>query len=85
MTIEKCSTCKFYRMDQEVRRGLVSDDRLHPNDFEAECRRYPPTHGEVAYFGSLTDMDIQCDVFSGPIVSNSGWCGEWRPAVGGQP
>ena len=78
MDDERCGTCKFYKIEEETKRGHINDDEIHEDDFEAECRRYPPVRGDKDYFGSINDPDLLRDFFSGPSVQTTNWCGEWR-------
>jgi len=77
MNTETCRGCKFYHLDQETTMGHVDDKKAHQDDFEAECRRYPPVRGDAEYYGAMPGNDLLRDCFSGPIVQAIGWCGEW--------
>jgi hypothetical protein len=79
MAIENCRTCRFYRIEEETRFGIRDDDPLHKDDYEAECRRFPPTRGDKDYWGEMEAPDVLRDFFSGPIVQALYWCGEWSP------
>lgn len=76
---QRCGNCRFYRRDAETTRRLSDDSPLHPDDYEAECRRFPPTRGDPALFGEITEAhNVLYDFFSGPIVNTGYWCGEWK-------
>lgn len=75
-----CGNCKFYSKDTERHFGLVSDEPLHQGDYESECLRYPPTRGEPAYYGELSECDVHRDCFHQPIVNILAWCGEFKDA-----
>lgn len=78
MNKEMCRTCKFYCIENELTLGLRNDDKLHPDDYESECRRYPPVRGDKDYFGEMKKPDLLSDYYSGPIVNAKYWCGEYR-------
>lgn len=78
MAIEECSSCRFYHRQEEYKSDLNSDQPLHPDDFEAVCRRYPPSRFDEDYFGKLAEMGTLADGFAGPTVNAKGWCGEFR-------
>ncbi len=80
MNAERCGTCRFYDRERETTRDLQSDEKLHEEDHEAECRRFPPVRGDADYFGKLGDAGLLRDAYSGPTVQTIAWCGEWRPA-----
>jgi hypothetical protein len=80
MNTERCGTCRYYDRDNETTYDLESDEPLHPDDYEAKCRRFPPVRGEVDYFGPLIGRDVLRDAYSGPVVQTIAWCGEWRRA-----
>jgi len=73
MTSEQCGNCKFYLTEEQTTRGLFDDAPLHPDDFESECRRYPP----VKIYEIKEKADVIRDCFSHPTVNVNGWCGEW--------
>ena len=78
MTNERCGTCRFYNRTHETRHDQLSDIPLHEEDYEAECRRFPPVRGDADYFGELGNMGVLRDAYSGPTVNTAAWCGEWR-------
>ena len=51
-----------------------TDEALDPDEFMAECRRYPPVRNEA----KARECFAMYDRFSGPIVQAMNWCGEWR-------
>lgn len=82
MSKEMCRNCKFYSLEQERRHWIISDEELHKDDFEAICRRYPPTRGDKDFYGEMKEVTILCDFFDGPTVNALYWCGEWKCRVG---
>ncbi|MYM34909.1 hypothetical protein GTP38_11220 [Duganella sp. FT94W] len=79
-SIEKCCNCRFYHAEKEAHYGMVQDQPLHPGDYEAPCRRYPPVRGDVDYYGALGGQDVHRDAYAGPTVNSQDWCGEWKAA-----
>lgn len=72
-----CGGCKFYHLDDERTEGLLDDEELHPDDYESECRRYPPVRGDAEYYGGMLDDNMLHQRYRGPVVPSIGWCGEW--------
>lgn len=71
--LQSCRDCKFYFIEAETRHDLVTDRPLHEDDYESECRRFPPDR-----IGKWPkDSGTQFEFFNGPIVAAMAWCGEW--------
>jgi hypothetical protein len=77
MNTERCGTCRYYDRDNETTFDLESDEPLHPYDYEARCRRFPPAHESAE---DHTKAGVLRDAYSGPVVQTIAWCGEWRQA-----
>ena len=73
----RCGTCRFYNRENETRRGLISDQELHEDDYEAECRRFPPVRGDAECCGKMADCEVLCESYCWPTVRSLDWCGEW--------
>lgn len=75
---EKCRDCRFYFLEEETITNFYDDSPRRPDEFEAECRRFPPVRGDADYYGNLTVCNYKSDCFSGPIVNALHWCGEFK-------
>ena len=73
----RCGTCRFYDRENEMQRGLISDRELHEDDYEAECRRFPPVRGDAEYFGTMVNSEVLSESYCWPTVRSADWCGEW--------
>lgn len=76
--IQRCGTCRFYNLAEEFKADQQNGlEELHPDDYEAECRRYPPARGDAKFYGDLDHGPVMSDKFAFPIVNTLSWCGEW--------
>jgi len=75
---EFCRTCRYYFIEFENRHNLLTDEPLDVDEYEAECRRFPPVRGDKSYYGKMRDAHVLHLMFSGPIVQAISWCGEWK-------
>jgi hypothetical protein len=73
-----CGTCRYYYAAEETKLGHIDDCPLSQEDYESQCRRYPPVRGDSKYHGEMSGSDVLSDCFSYPIVKTSWVCGEWR-------
>lgn len=75
---DTCRQCRYYDLDNEttadIHTGLPFSSE---DDYEAECRRFPPVRGDAEYFGRLGQLERLSHGFSGPYVQSIYWCGEW--------
>ena len=78
MIKEECKNCKFYFIEEETVRAIETDEELHPDDYESECRRFPPVRGDSDYYGKMINPYQLNDYYGHPVVKCKAWCGEWR-------
>ncbi len=85
LAYDTCRQCRYYDLDNETTHNIDTGDPLQSeDDYEAECRRFPPVRGDAEYFGSLDQLVRLSHGFSGPWVQSIYWCGEWtarQPSV----
>lgn len=73
----RCGTCRFYDKKNETQRCFISDRELHEDDYEAECRRFPPVRGDAEYLGTMVNCEVLSEFYCWPTVRSVDWCGEW--------
>jgi hypothetical protein len=73
----RCGTCRFYDRKNETHRDLISDRELHKDDYESECRRFPPVRGDAEYCGEMVGCEVLSALYCWPTVRSVDWCGEW--------
>jgi hypothetical protein len=80
---EECRSCKFFRPRDEDEIETIGHD-----DKDGKCRRYPAVlitglhedHSELICGISGNETDF----FEQPYVSDSDWCGEYKPILPGE-
>ena len=79
LNYKRCGTCQFYNRDNETTCDLHTDEPLHEEDYEAPCRRFPPVRDiDASYDLEVNICVVRRDLYTGPIVQNTAWCGEWK-------
>ena len=77
----RCGTCRFYDRKNETQRDLISDQELHKDDYEAECRRFPPVRGDAEYCGEMAGRKVLSESYCWPTVRSVDWCEEWASCI----
>lgn len=75
MSQARCDNCRFWF---EPMSENSSGDKMHPDDYTAECRRYPPTRSLDISPDQRDALMWPADAFEFPMSAASAWCGEYQ-------